>query len=53
MAKATAQFPDGKGGYVEIEGDVILGSKANLSKQEQILRDEFIKESATFMEKLW
>lgn len=47
------KFPDGNGGWTEIEGDKIAGSKANANKQAQILQDEFIQGSATFMDKIW
>jgi hypothetical protein len=33
MSKAKVQFPDGKGGFIEIEGDVHQGSMANAQKQ--------------------
>jgi hypothetical protein len=36
MSKAKVQFPDGKGGFIEIEGDVHQGSMANAQKQAEV-----------------
>lgn len=51
--KAVAKFPDGKGGWVEMEGERISGSSANADKQAAVLQRDFIQRSADLMERVW
>ena len=40
------QIPDGRGGWTEIEGEVLPGGAMNADKQEAARREQFILEAA-------
>lgn len=46
------KIPDGQGGWKEIEGELLPGSKADVKKQQEALQQKFIEEAATLTEKL-
>lgn len=47
------RIPDGKGGWTEIEGEVLPGAGvADLKKQEEALKKQFIEEAAEITELL-
>jgi hypothetical protein len=46
------QIPDGKGGWKEIEGELLPGATADAKKQADALQQQFISESAEITEKL-
>ena len=46
------KVPDGRGGWTEIEGEVLPGAKANSVKQEEAHKQQFIKEAAAITESL-
>lgn len=50
--RRTIKIPDGKGGWQEIEGEVLPGATANTIKQEEARGDQFIIEAAGITERL-
>jgi hypothetical protein len=48
----TTKIPDGKGGWTEIEGELLPGATADAKKQEAALKLQFINEAAEVTERL-
>lgn len=46
------RIPDGKGGWTEIEGELLPGSTADSKKQEAAMKLQFINEAAEITERL-
>jgi hypothetical protein len=46
MTTRITRVPDGKGGWTEIEGELLPGSTADTAKQEAALKIQFINEAA-------
>lgn len=51
-ATRTTRIPDGKGGWTEIEGELLPGATADAKKQEAALKLQFINEAAEVTERL-
>lgn len=51
-ATRKTKIPDGKGGWTEIEGEVLPGATANSQKQEEALKLQFINDAASITERL-
>lgn len=51
-AKRMTKIPDGRGGWTEIEGELLPGSTADAKKQEAALKLQFINEAAEITEKI-
>ena len=50
MSTVTTKIPDGKGGWLEVAGEVHKGTKADPKKQAEIYQKEFIEDAATVTE---
>lgn len=48
----TVKIPDGKGGWKEIEGELLPGARADVEKQEKARQQQFIAEAAGLTERL-
>lgn len=46
------RIPDGKGGWTELEGQLLPGATADSKKQEEALQKQFIAESVEITERL-
>ena len=46
------KVPDGRGGWKEIEGELLPGATANTAKQDQARQQQFITDSAGLTERL-
>lgn len=46
------KVPDGKGGWTEIEGELLPGAMVDAKKQEEALQKQFIDDSASVTERL-
>ena len=46
------KIPDGRGGWTELEGQVLPGASADTAKQEKARKQQFIDEAATLTELL-
>jgi len=46
------KIPDGKGGWTELEGELLPGATADAKKQEEALRQQFIADAASITERL-
>ena len=53
MSKVTTKIPDGKGGWIEVEGDALEGKKADLEKQQRALEEQFYKDASAMTEYFW
>lgn len=52
MNTRKTKIPDGRGGWKELEGELLPGAKADADKQEAALKQKFINEAAELTEKL-
>ena len=48
----TVRIPDGRGGWTEIEGELLPGATADASKQEAAMKLQFINEACEITERL-
>lgn len=48
----TTRIPDGKGGWTELEGELLPGAKADATKQQAALQKQFIDEAVEITERL-
>lgn len=46
------KIPDGRGGWTEVEGELLPGAKADTDKQEKARQQQFITDSAGLTERL-
>ena len=46
------KVPDGKGGWVEIEGELLPGAVADTNRQEEARRKQFIADAAAITDKV-
>ena len=51
-ATRTTRIPDGRGGWAEIEGELLPGAVANTQKQEAARQQQFIFEAAAITDLL-
>ena len=51
-ATRKTKVPDGKGGWTEIEGELLPGATADAKKQEAALRKQFIEDAAAITERM-
>lgn len=52
MSTRKVRLPDGKGGWKDLEGQLLPGAKADAAKQEEALRQRFINDAAELTERL-
>ena len=52
MTTRTTRVPDGRGGWTEIEGELLPGSTADTAKQDAARQKQFIDEAAAITEQL-
>jgi len=51
-ARRKTKIPDGKGGWKEIEGELLPGATADVKRQEEARTQQFIAEAATITEQI-
>jgi hypothetical protein len=52
MTTRKVKIPDGKGGWTELEGEILPGSTADKKKQEAALEQQFILEAAKITDRM-
>jgi hypothetical protein len=52
MTARKIKVPDGRGGWTELEGELLPGQSADSKKQEDSLRQQFILDAAEITERL-
>jgi hypothetical protein len=53
MNKVTTKIPDGNGGWLEVEGDAVVGMEADGTKQADAMSKQWFEEAGGLVEYLW
>lgn len=53
MATKKVMVPDGKGGWKEVEGEVMAGKELDKERQQKVLEKQFEDDGGALTERIW